>query len=141
MTCSLVYARRGGLSWHVRCCCSCAIVVLQEAALAGSSSPQALVSDIRVLDALLGNALRKTDAFLASRVHWADKKDTTQEGGQQRFHPVVIGQTLGPHLGNALHCMWTANARSAPPCAVQVCCVWHLCWLGSCSSSVRDAPG
>jgi len=126
-------------------CGSSPVLLVQEATLIGSSSPQALVSDIRVLDALLGNALRQTDAFLAARGHWVDRKERdsgAQEAAQSRFHPVVLGQSLGPHLGNALHCMWTANARSAPPCAVQVrpSVPVGVLLVAACSSLPRPKP-
>lgn len=89
---------------------------LENADPSRTQGSQTVVSDIRILDALLGNALRPHDSFLATSEHWSG-----QEEGDQQFYPLMVGQPMGPKQGSALHSMWTpANNKTGSFPAVQV---------------------
>eukprot|EP00897_Mesotaenium_endlicherianum_P005350 jgi/Mesen1/4843/ME000244S04021 len=64
-------------------------------------TPAAAVTDIHILDALLGSAARKPESFKAGR-HWAAANET---------RPIVLEHPCGPGNGD-LHSMWSQRGAS-----------------------------
>ena len=81
----------------------------QDVGAANAAQAAAVVSSIHVLDALLGNTMRRPDQFKAAS-HWSQKG---------ALRPVMLNHPMGPSLGGALDSKWT-HRRVMPGARVKV---------------------